>query len=70
LGAPIGGIEGAPVPGAAGAEAGEGGGISLLFCAIEKNCRVRKMPAIAAVLIKWVDLIFLFCVESKYMVYV
>jgi hypothetical protein len=70
LGAPIGGIEGAPVPGATGAEAGEGGGISLLFCAIEKNCRVRKMPAIAAVLIKWGDLIFLFLVESKYMVYV
>jgi hypothetical protein len=26
------------------------------------------MPAIAAVLIKWVDLIFLFFVESKYMI--
>jgi hypothetical protein len=63
-------MEGAPVPGAAGAEAGEGGGMSLLFCATDKNCWVRKMPAIAAVLINWVDLIFLFFVERKYMVYV
>jgi hypothetical protein len=63
-------MEGAPAAGAAGADAGVGGGWSLRFCATEKNCCVRKRPAIAAVLRNWVDLIFLFFVESKYMVYV
>jgi hypothetical protein len=62
-------MEGAPAAGA-GAVEGAGGGWSLRFCATEKNCCVRKRPAIAAVLMNWVDLIFLFFVEGKYMVYV